>query len=81
MLSLSKGFLRVISSYIITPIAQMSAFASYLFPLQTSGGIKYGVPHFVEAKSSILESALEIPKSPSFNTPFFMKIFCVLISL
>jgi hypothetical protein len=65
----------------MTPIAQTSAFESYFFPIQTSGGIKYGVPHFVEAKSSTLERALDIPKSPSFKTPFLINIFCVLISL
>ena len=40
MLLLSNGFLRVVNSYIITPMAHTSALASYGQPLQFSGAMK-----------------------------------------
>ena len=53
----------------------MSALESYAHPLHTSGGMNNGVPKIEKATSSSLGKALEIPKSPSFRTPFLINIF------
>jgi len=72
----SKGFFRVISSYKITPTAQTSALLSYGLPRHTSGGIKRGVPQLVPAFASRDSSSLDIPKSPNFKMPFLaIKMF------